>query len=221
MKNFPYVIIYNAVSLDGRIDNFSLDIGYYYELAGRWQHDAILVGSNTILTDRTPDPENIPPDAPETVHEDPRPLMVVPDSRGRIRNWLYLRQQPYWKDVLVLLSRNTPEEYVDHLQERQIDFIVAGEERVDFAIAFKILKESYGIKTIRVDSGGTLNGVLLQAGLVDEISVLLHPVLVGGANLSSIFQTTGAGAIPEAIKIQLIQLEKTKNDTVWLRYRVI
>ena len=34
---------------------------------------------------------------------------------------------------------------------------------------------------MRVDSGGALNGALLRAGLVDEISLLVHPVLVGDA----------------------------------------
>ena len=34
---------------------------------------------------------------------------------------------------------------------------------------------------VRVDSGGALNGALLRAGLVDEISLLVHPVLVGDA----------------------------------------
>ena len=34
---------------------------------------------------------------------------------------------------------------------------------------------------MRVDSGGALNGALLRAGLVDELSLLVHPVLVGDA----------------------------------------
>ena len=45
----PRVIIHNAVCVDGRIDNFDVDMGLYYELAKTWKEDATLVGSNTIL----------------------------------------------------------------------------------------------------------------------------------------------------------------------------
>ena len=34
-------------------------------------------------------------------------------------------------------------------------------------------------RVVRVDSGGGLNGALLQAGPVDEVSLLVHPCLVG------------------------------------------
>jgi 2,5-diamino-6-(ribosylamino)-4(3H)-pyrimidinone 5'-phosphate reductase len=52
----PRVIIHSAISLDGRIDGFSADVGTYYELASRWDPDAMLSGSNTILA-AFPNPE--------------------------------------------------------------------------------------------------------------------------------------------------------------------
>lgn len=44
----PRVILYDGVSLDGRTDWFTGDVGLYYELAARWNADAILAGSETI-----------------------------------------------------------------------------------------------------------------------------------------------------------------------------
>ncbi len=44
------------------------------------------------------------------------------------------------------------------------------------------------MKTVRVDSGGKLNGELLRLGLVDEISLLVHPYLVGGQSPASMFR---------------------------------
>ena len=46
----PWVIIYNAVSLDGRITGFDADVELYYELASKWDVDAVLMGNNTVLT---------------------------------------------------------------------------------------------------------------------------------------------------------------------------
>ena len=45
----PRVIQFNEVSLDGRLDWFTSDMGLYYGLAARWQPDAMLSGSNTML----------------------------------------------------------------------------------------------------------------------------------------------------------------------------
>ncbi|MBI5459465.1 hypothetical protein [Methanobacterium sp.] len=45
----PLVILYNAVSLDGRITGFNADVELYYDLASKWNVDAVLMGSNTVL----------------------------------------------------------------------------------------------------------------------------------------------------------------------------
>lgn len=45
----PKVILHNAVSLDGRIDGFPLDLYQYYKLAASWKEDATLAGSDTFL----------------------------------------------------------------------------------------------------------------------------------------------------------------------------
>ena len=37
----PHVILYNAVSLDGRITGFNADIELYYDLASKWDIDAV------------------------------------------------------------------------------------------------------------------------------------------------------------------------------------
>ena len=36
----PYIVLHNAVSLDGRIDWFSPDIAQFYGLIPRWKEDA-------------------------------------------------------------------------------------------------------------------------------------------------------------------------------------
>ncbi|HNQ30460.1 MAG TPA: hypothetical protein PKM87_10110 [Methanolinea sp.] len=46
----PRVIIHIATSLDGRITRFPADLELYYALAATWNPDAILFGSETVLT---------------------------------------------------------------------------------------------------------------------------------------------------------------------------
>lgn len=40
-------------------------------------------------------------------------------------------------------------------------------------------------RVMRVDTGGTLNGILLRQGLVTEVSLFIYPSLVGGEKQSS------------------------------------
>jgi len=53
----------------------------------------------------------------------------------------------------VLCSRATPQTYLDYLRQKQVEFIVAGDERVDLRAALEELNVRYGVKVIRVDSG--------------------------------------------------------------------
>jgi 2,5-diamino-6-(ribosylamino)-4(3H)-pyrimidinone 5'-phosphate reductase len=221
----PRLIIHNGVSVDGRMDWFSGDIGLYYELAAQMNADAMLSGSNTMLAafsaEKGATPENeetaepLPGDFPE-----PTLLLVVVDSRGRLQHLHQMRRTPYWRDTIVLCSRATPQTHLTYLQEHQLDFIVAGAERVDLRAALAELKARFGINVMRIDSGGVLNGVLLREGLVDEVSLLVNPYLVGGTTPRSIFTAPDLTSMERVIPLKLTHLKNVRDDIVWLRYEV-
>lgn len=223
----PLVILYNAVSLDGRITGFDADVELYYELASKWNVDAVLMGSNTVLTGFGVKAGQTVPESEDAFQprvkdpDDKRPLLVVPDSRGQIRVWSEILKMPYINDVLVLCSRSTPREYLDFLDERYIDYLVVGYQQVDLENALEELNTKFGVKRVRVDSGGVLNGILLRQGLADEIHLLIHPELVGGTTPNSIFQTHDTDEDEEPIKLYLDGMEKIKDDIIYLRYRVL
>ncbi len=92
----PKVIIHNTISLDGRMDYVHIDEGLYYLIAERFNAQAILSGSETILaaypiaaTDAGDEPQKLPEKAPDTTL-----LLVVVDSRGRLINLHRLRRDP-------------------------------------------------------------------------------------------------------------------------------
>ena len=231
----PKVILHNAVSLDGRIDGFPIDLFQYYELAASWKEDATLAGTDTFLkaaSEAPPEDESafLPP---KIDTGDSRALLAIPDSRGRIRTWHYLRSLPYWRDVVALCSESTPQVYLDYLKERHIDCIIAGQGHVDLCAALEELKSRFGVKVVRVDAGGTLNGQLLRQGRVNEVSLLIYPSLVGGEKQSSIFRApdlpviaaTTATADPvtgpqSVISLELLHMERLMGEVIWLRYEV-
>ena len=220
----PRVIIHSGVSLDGRMDGGgggAEDMGLYYELAATWNADAMLSGSETMLAayQGLPDTETVEP--PAELHPLHVPLLVVIDSRGRIHHWNRLRSEPYWRHAAVLCSRSTPQSYLDELREKRVDFIVTGDERVDLRAALEELNARYGVKVVRVDSGGILNGALLRAGLVDEVSVLVGPCLVGGSSPRSLFVAPDLTSPEGVIPLRLTHVERVRGDVVWLRYEVV
>lgn len=222
----PRVILHIATSLDGRITNFPADLDLYYSLAATWNPDAILFGSETVLTAVRDNPSlEVPPEheemfrPPEGV-KDPRPLLVIADSRGRVRCWDAIRKWPYMRDLLAFCSGSTPEEYLAYLEERKIAAIVAGTDRIDMREALIMLNSHYGVETVRIDSGGTLNSVLLQAGVVDEVSVLIHPFLAGGRAEPTMFDPFRAGFPDLKVPLTHTGTEVVGKGLVWVRYTV-
>ena len=221
----PRVIMYNAVSVDGWIDHIQPDLGQFYATASRFSEDATLVGCNTLLAG-IPEKDITEEDKaafepPHVEPGDPRPLLVVPDSRGRLRSWHMLRAEGIWRDAVALVSDSTPREYLEYLGKRHIDYIVCGDDHVDLREALEELNSRYGVKTVRTDSGGTLNGVLLQAGLVDEVCIYIEPCLVGGMSPRTIFRTSQPEPEEDAISLRLKSLEHLDGGVALLHYEVV
>jgi 2,5-diamino-6-(ribosylamino)-4(3H)-pyrimidinone 5'-phosphate reductase len=227
----PHVTLYNEISLDGKIAGFEGDIGRYYTRSFRWHADAILVGGRTALSFGPPEPEAervavlpLPPKEPvypgfEDLVYEPRPLIVIPDSRGQVLNWQAIHAQPWYRDPVALVSRATPPDYLAYLQRRHVATIVAGDDHVDLVAAFETLAARFGVRSILADCGGTLNGALLQAGLVDEIALILNPSLVGDLNIQIVYRPLDTPAGP--IQLRLAEVERLDDGAVWLRYEVV
>jgi 2,5-diamino-6-(ribosylamino)-4(3H)-pyrimidinone 5'-phosphate reductase len=65
------------------------------------------------------------------------------------------------------------------------------------------------------DCGRILSNILLNQGYIDEISLLIHPVIVGD-NSYNIFDD-----IDKKIKLKLLKNEILNESYIWLAYKVI
>jgi 2,5-diamino-6-(ribosylamino)-4(3H)-pyrimidinone 5'-phosphate reductase len=205
------VIVHAAVSLDGKIDGFEPDVGVYYDLIASWEEDATLCGSETILA-AAPDPD--PPDASPVAEpeDDHRPLLAVVDSRGRVRSWSSLLHAGHWSKGLAFCSAMAPPHHLEYLARVGVETAIGGDDRVDLGWALDELA-GRGIATVRIDAGPTLNGLALRAGLVDELSLLVHPTIAAEGR-------PFADRLETAARLGLVAEERRGNGLVWLRYRV-
>jgi len=218
----PYVILHMGISLDGRIDWGGGSDNPYYELVEQFGADTDLSGSNTILQAEFPeDPrQGLGDTYDEWIQKPTRPFFAIVDSRGRIKNWEDIKKQPWWKGYISLCSGATPKSHLDYLKEVEVPYIVAGKQNVDLRDALEQLNRQFGTQRVRVDSGGILNGVLLREGLVDEISVIISPSLVGGTTPKTMYVAPDLESEDGVIGLALTHFEIIRDRYVWLRYKV-
>ena len=218
----PKIIMHNSVSLDGSFTNFDVDMGLHYQIASRYQADANLIGSNTMKKGIEIYGGEIPQeneaDFTKPARDPALPYWVIVDTKGINQGLLHTcRSFEFCKDVIVLISQQTSRDYIDYLSERHYDYLVCGKEHVDYEKALNILNTKYGIKTIIVDSGPTLNRLLLGRGLIDEISLLVAPVIVG---IKSDKLLAHLNLEIQNVNLELLTCEDLDRGYVLLRYKV-
>lgn len=182
----PKVIIHNAISLDGSISGFTIDLAKNNEATGAFRPEGILVGSSTAKAIVAMYGDSIPDESPADFIKPPRiitgenrPYWIIPDSNGLLQGRLHVfRRGGFCKDVIILLSEKTSESYARYLLERNYETIITGHEDVDLKRSLELLHEKYSCETVLTDSGGVLNNLLMEQGLVDEISLMIYPVVV-------------------------------------------
>jgi 2,5-diamino-6-(ribosylamino)-4(3H)-pyrimidinone 5'-phosphate reductase len=191
MSGRPHVVVHVAVSLDGATTGFEPDVARFYALAGTWREDVTLAGADTILAQET-----VLAGAPRPGRAADGPLLAVVDGRERLPDWIWdaLRDCGHWSGVRALRAP-------------------AGTRRVALAPALAGLDAGL----VRVDSGGALNGALLRDGLVDEVSLLVHPRVVGAADA---LRWYGPEPVP-GLALERIAAEPLDGGLTWLRHRVV
>ena len=112
----------------------------------------------------------------------------------------------------MLISEETPEEYVRYLKERDYDYHVIGERHIDLKKSLMLLSEKYKVRTILADTGRILGNLLLNLGFVSEISLLIHPVIVGNRSYNMFSN------INKNVKLKLRKKETLEKKYVWLAY---
>ena len=75
--------------------------------------------------------------------------------------------------VVEVLTEQVGNAYRAFLRKLGISYIIAGETELDHGLALSKLKEKFSIETLMLGGGGVLNWSFLQAGMCDEISIVL------------------------------------------------
>jgi diaminohydroxyphosphoribosylaminopyrimidine deaminase/5-amino-6-(5-phosphoribosylamino)uracil reductase len=211
----PFVHLKLAMSLDGRI---SLQNSVSTTLSGkesavrvqalRHEHDAILVGGNTAfvdnpsLTDRSGKPRR-------------RKLArVVLDNRLRLPLDSTLVKTAKETPTL-LISDSADEAKINQLIDSGVD--VARANARDLKAVLEELRKRE-LQSVLVEGGTGVAGAFCDARLVDKLTFVVAPIVIGGHTAPLAIGGNGANSLETALKLQNLQIIQHGADYEFTGY---
>lgn len=98
------------------------------------------------------------------------------------------------------------------------------EDNVDLADVFRKFKDEYKIEKVTIQTGGTLNAEFLRLGLIDKVSIVVAPCLVGGQNTQSLIGGESLHTQEDLKKVKALKLTKCdilENSYLHIQYDVL
>ncbi|HEY0565968.1 MAG TPA: dihydrofolate reductase family protein [Terriglobales bacterium] len=227
MSNRPHIICHMAASIDGKTDGSALrDImrtGEYESLHSKLGGNAWICGRTTMqqhFADAEPFfSASSNAAGPQSVHIAHRAdsYAISVDTLGKLR---WSSNDVGGDHLICVVSEQVATDYLEMLRKEGISYIVAGRTSVDLVQAVESLAQHFGIRTLLLEGGGHINGGFLQAGLVDEVSLLLLPGIDGRHEIAGVFDGLSAEH-RNAVPLKLRSVEQREGDALWLRYDVV
>lgn len=222
----PYIISHMMTSVDGRIDCpmvGQLSTDEYYIALERLGTCSKLSGRVTTALECTAvKEENSPMEGNPIGHtsvyvaKQSDEYTIIMDTHGKLR---WQSNEADGHPLICIVSEQISEKYLDHLRELGISWIAIGKERIDLRQTVELLNEHFGVKRLAIVGGGHICGGFLEAGLIDEVSIMVAPGIDGRKGQTAVFDgISHTECAPYKLKLESV--EQWETDIVWLRYKV-
>ena len=214
-RSRPFVHLKLAISLDGRI---SLKTSVPTTISGaesavrvqnlRHEYDAIMVGGNTAFIDN-------PSLTDRSGKVRRRKLVrVVPDNRLRIPLDSTLVQTA--KDTPVLIISNSDDAAkINQLTANGVD--VARTDSRDLNAVLDELKKR-DLQSVLVEGGAEIAGALVDAKLVDKLTFIVAPIIIGGHDAPLAIGGRGANSLENAMRLRDLEIIRHGADYEFTGY---
>lgn len=221
----PYIVCHMMTSIDGRIDCAMVG-----QLAGVEEYYATLEDlhlPSTLSGRVTAQLEMALPGVFQAKRNEPlgqegfskkvaaKGYEIIVDTKGTL---LWEEEADAAKPHLIMTSEQVPREYLDYLDGKNISWIACGKEKIDLKRAVEILAEAFDVERLGIVGGPAINSAFLEAGLLDEISILIGLGIDGRKGMPGVFDGFPMEKAPTPL--QLKEAKTYKSGAVWLRYLV-
>ncbi len=231
----PYIILHMLVSIDGKItgDYMNTDTANalceeYYRINRRYQADAFVCGRITMEESFTGSvkPNLEPYNGVKIPHVDCVAkehgyYAVAIDPHGRL-GWYGSEikdEDPGYDNahIIEVLTDDIQDGYLAFLKEKGISYIFCGKDTIDVAVMSEKLYSLFGIKKLMLEGGGMTDGLFLDADQIDEMSLLVVPLVDGAKSGIDLF----AGRRRGVRQYELVAFEKLPESGLWLNYKKV
>ena len=237
--NRPYIFCHMMTSLDGKImgdymetpegeqaGSVFYDIAFgknaYYKHQG-WLSGRVTTDDNFTFYEKPELDENAQkvPEGDFVAQPDAGMYYVSVDPSGKL-GWksCTLTYGDTTAHVLEILTGKASNAYKAFLRRLGISYIIAGETGLDYGLAMEKLNALFHIETLMLGGGGVLNWSFIQAGMCDEISIVIAAAADGSTDTPALFSTKGNFAPSKALGVRLENAEVKDGGSVWLRYKM-
>jgi diaminohydroxyphosphoribosylaminopyrimidine deaminase/5-amino-6-(5-phosphoribosylamino)uracil reductase len=212
----PFVTVKAAASLDGKIATksgssqwiSSPPVREYTHLL-RGEHDAIMVGINTILKD------NPLLTVRHRNWRGKRLVRAVLDAKLRFPLRSRMLDTLSKGDVCIFTSQHSSPEKADALRQKGV--LVIPLARRDSRPKIKDVLVWLGqkdISSVLVEGGSLLTTAVLEKKLADKVFIALSPKFIGGNAAPSMFEGRGVNHIKDALCLKGVRTFRIANETI-------
>lgn len=208
----PLITLKAGMTLDGKLATTTGESRWITGEASRrrvmrlrQEHDAILIGIQTALTD----------DPSLTIRQGQRqrsPWRIVLDTRGRLPETARLLTDEFADRTVVVVGEGISSRRLKELQRRASVLVAPKEEK---RISLPWLCRELGQRSITgvlVEGGGEVHAAFLSAGLAHRLAFFYAPKLIGGRTAPRAVGGTGVTSLAAAPRLRDLRWQKVGPD---------
>lgn len=228
MQAKPYIICHMMSSIDGHALTdgwdrpFKKAAGELYEkLAATFAFDAWICGRTTM--EEIAHGEGYPkglakapmPRTPYFARRDAATYAVAIDGHGKVA---WKSNEALGSHVVAVLTEAVSDDYLAYLQSIEVSYFFGGKTDIDLALVVQTLADELGTARLIVEGGPHVSGSFVDAGLVDEVSVLILPLVDGRGDHPASFEVVKE-RWTQPHYLTLASADVQDGGGVWLRYK--
>jgi 2,5-diamino-6-(ribosylamino)-4(3H)-pyrimidinone 5'-phosphate reductase len=231
MMQRPITTLFLIESLDGKISTGDVDeldveqdfpriagvkegLQQYYQLEMQTDHYSLNTGrvlAKTGVNNQEKEPQKI---GVNFIILDNKPYL---NEKGVI----YLAKKV---NTLYLVTTNKQHPAYSLKQQCANIEIVEYDDEIILQDLLEQMKQKYQAERITIQSGGTLNSAWLRQGLIDKVSIVIAPCLIGGKDTQSLIGGESLhteDALKKIKALKLVKCEALGDSYIHLQYDVI
>ncbi len=215
-KSLPFVILKNAMSLDGKVATKTGDSLYISGVGSRqYVHlmrlyvDAILTTVNTVKID---DPQLTVRDIgnEKLTKRDPKRIILDPNADIPLGSKI-LKNEP--EKTIVVVTKKAPKEKIAKILKTGADVIKTEDPGVEIDLNDLMAELAEDkIMGIMIEAGGNFAAAALKAGIVDKVLYFIAPKLIGGAAAPTPLMGGGIEKLSEITHLKNVTYKQLGED---------